>query len=135
MDFVTLVVVAVLAFVLVAVFIMRQKAEYGAQLQQLQPKKPKQFGIYTTEEVAKHNKPDDAWIIAQHKETKEYRVYDITEYVPEHPGGESILRNIGGDATEGFHGPQHPVTTFLLADEYCIGKLAEGEEVKFRSKR
>ncbi|PNH03752.1 Cytochrome b5 [Tetrabaena socialis] len=56
--------------------------------------------------------------------------YDITDYVEDHPGGESILRNIGGDATEGFHGPQHPVTTFLLVEEYCVGKLAEGEEGK-----
>jgi cytochrome b involved in lipid metabolism len=53
--------------------------------------------------------------------------YDVTEYVDEHPGGDSILKNVGGDATEGFHGPQHPITTFLMADEFCIGKLAEGE--------
>lgn len=55
------------------------------------------------------------------------RRYDITDYVDEHPGGESILKNIGSDATEGFHGPQHPTTTFVLVEEYCIGKLAEGE--------
>lgn len=32
------------------------------------------------------------------------QVYDVTPYVEEHPGGDAILRNAGGDATEGFHG-------------------------------
>jgi len=33
------------------------------------------------EEVARHNKPDDAWIVLHG------RVYDITNYIPKHPGG------------------------------------------------
>ncbi len=37
-------------------------------------------------------------------------MYDLTDYVDEHPGGESILNNVGKDSTEGFHGPQHPAT-------------------------
>ncbi|KXZ47370.1 hypothetical protein GPECTOR_36g91 [Gonium pectorale] len=131
MDLIQLAVIAALGIALVAFIIARQKREYGKQLSQLEPKKkPLEFGIYTVEEVAKHDKPDDAWIIVRHKETQEYRVYNITDYVDEHPGGESILRNIGREATEGVYGPQHPVTTFLLMDDYCIGKLAEGEEAK-----
>jgi cytochrome b involved in lipid metabolism len=58
--------------------------------------------------------------------------YDVTDYVEEHPGGYSILNNAGGDATEGVYGPQHPVTTFLLLEEYCIGRLASGEEEKLK---
>lgn len=36
-------------------------------------------------------------------------VYDLTEFVSQHPGGEeAIVRNAGRDATAGFHGMQHP---------------------------
>ncbi|EFJ50101.1 hypothetical protein VOLCADRAFT_80369 [Volvox carteri f. nagariensis] len=129
MELTQILIIAAVGIALVASIILRQTRSYVKQLEQLDPKKkqPREFGIYTLEQVAKHNKRDDAWIIVQHKETKEYRVYDITDYVDEHPGGESILNNIGGDATEGFHGPQHPITTYVLVEEYCIGKLAEGE--------
>ncbi|GIL75476.1 hypothetical protein Vretifemale_5257, partial [Volvox reticuliferus] len=128
MDLTQILIIAAAAVAIVTFFIIRQTRDYGKQLEQLAPKKkPREFGIYTLDQVAQHNKRDDAWIIVQHKETKEYRVYDITDYVDEHPGGESILKNIGGDATEGFHGPQHPITTYVLVEEYCIGKLAEGE--------
>ncbi|CRG96729.1 cytochrome b5-like heme/steroid binding protein, putative [Plasmodium gallinaceum] len=49
----------------------------------------------TKEEVAKHNKEDDAWIIYKNK------VYDITLYLKYHPGGKKILLNQSGkDITE-----------------------------------
>ena len=52
-------------------------------------------------------------------------MYDLTQYVDEHPGGDSILNNVGGDSTEGFHGPQHPATvryspTHVLPHCPCI---------------
>lgn len=40
---------------------------------------------FTKEEVAKHDTEDDCWMIIHNK------VYDVTEYVGEHPGGEVIL--------------------------------------------
>lgn len=32
------------------------------------------------------------------------QVYDVTPYVFEHPGGDAILNNAGGDSTKGFYG-------------------------------
>jgi cytochrome b involved in lipid metabolism len=122
------------AAVLVWLLISRQSKAYAGHVSQLAPKAPgkrskkeRSFGVYTREEVAKHNTREDAWIIIKHKKTGVAQVYDVTEYVDEHPGGESILAHVGGEATEGFHGPQHPDTVFVMSEEYCIGKLAEGQ--------
>ncbi|CAD6265558.1 unnamed protein product [Miscanthus lutarioriparius] len=53
---------------------------------------------FTKEEISKHNTRKDCWIIIKDK------VYDVTPYVEEHPGGDAILNNAGGDSTEGFFG-------------------------------
>ena len=72
---------------------------------------------YTLAEVAQHDSQGDVWIIVKGK------VYDVTPYVEEHPGGLAILKNAGGDATVGFHGPQHPPRVFDIIDDFLIGTL------------
>lgn len=57
---------------------------------------------YSEAEVAKHNTGEDLWLIIRDK------VYDFTDYISLHPGGEAILRNAGMDSTTGFSGSQHP---------------------------
>lgn len=42
-----------------------------------------------------------------------------------HPGGDSILKNVGGDATEGVHGIQHPASMWDVLAVYKIGALEE----------
>ncbi|KAJ0681076.1 putative cytochrome b5-like heme/steroid binding domain, cytochrome b5, heme-binding protein [Helianthus annuus] len=53
---------------------------------------------YNKAEVSLHNKRTDCWIIIKDK------VYDVTPYVEEHPGGDAILAHAGDDSTEGFFG-------------------------------
>ena len=77
---------------------------------------------YTLADVAQHNSQKDVWIVVKGK------VYDVTPYVEEHPGGLAILRNAGGNATEGFHGPQHPPRVFDIIDDFLVGKLSTQEE-------
>ncbi|GJP37472.1 hypothetical protein CLOM_g12855 [Closterium sp. NIES-68] len=81
-------------------------------------KEAKPTKVYSKEEVAAHNKRDDCWVIIKNK------VYDLTSYVDEHPGGDAILNNAGGDATEGFYGPQHASRVFDQVEEFFIGDLA-----------
>ena len=66
----------------------------------------KYIGRIPAEEVAKHCSEADAWIIVDGK------VYDVTDYVSIHPGGDAILRNVGDDSSAGFHGNQHSDNTF-----------------------
>lgn len=59
-------------------------------------------GQVSPEEVARHNTSSDLWLVINGK------VYDFTDYLPLHPGGEAMLRNAGRDSTHGFSGSQHP---------------------------
>lgn len=74
-------------------------------------------GPYDVSEVAKHNTANDCWIIVDGK------VYDVTDYIFDHPGGDSILTNAGGDSSVGVHGPQHPVSMWDVLKLYYIGDL------------
>ena len=84
-------------------------------------KKARPAGPFSRSEVAKHNKPDDLWIIVDGK------VFDVTEYVDEHPGGMAILNDAGGDATKGVNGPQHPSRVKDMLLDYLIGDLKEDD--------
>lgn len=55
---------------------------------------------YNKSDVAVHNKKEDCWTIIEGK------VYDITSYVPRHPGGNNILSACGADGTAFFNGQQ-----------------------------
>ena len=59
--------------------------------------------VFTLKEVAEHASEDDCWIVVRMRDGV-YKVFDVTDYVDEHPGGEAIMNNAGRDATEGFHG-------------------------------
>lgn len=51
---------------------------------------------FTLQEVAKHNSKDDCWLLIDAK------VYEVTNFIGTHPGGEAILEGCGKDATELF---------------------------------
>ncbi|KAF5356309.1 hypothetical protein D9756_003883 [Leucocoprinus leucothites] len=57
---------------------------------------------WTLDQVAQHSSPESCWVIIQN------RVYDVTEFLPEHPGGAKIiLKYAGRDATAAYV-PIHP---------------------------
>jgi len=56
-------------------------------------------------EIAKHNSKQSCWVVIHGK------AYDVTEFLPEHPGGPKIiLKYAGKDATEAYE-PIHPPDT------------------------
>lgn len=57
----------------------------------------KKAPTYTPDEVAKHNSQNDCWLIIENK------VYDVTDYLVQHPGGaKRIIPFCGQDATQAF---------------------------------
>ena len=78
------------------------------------PNDPKEFKIpekeFTMEEVAKHNKKDDLWVVVKGV------VMDLSNWLDEHPGGpQAIMNFMGRDATEEFE---------MLHDDEVIPKYA-----------
>jgi cytochrome b involved in lipid metabolism len=72
----------------------------------------------TVEEVAQHNKPDDCWIIINGK------VYDVTKFLAEHPGGKKVLLNVAGqDATKQFEGLHKPETLKKYGPSMLVGEI------------
>lgn len=58
--------------------------------------KPNQLTEYFIEEVKRHNSENDCWTRIGDS------VYDITSYIPRHPGGDEILAACGADGTSLF---------------------------------
>lgn len=77
--------------------------------------------ILTMEEVAKHNKKSDCWVVVNGQ------VLDVTSFLPEHPGGElAILTFAGRDASAEFN-MIHPANVVQkYAPKSVIGKLYVG---------
>ncbi|SGZ48492.1 CIC11C00000001079 [Sungouiella intermedia] len=77
--------------------------------------------VYTIEEVQKHNTTDDLWIVYNG------RVYDVTSYLDEHPGGEEVIADVAGtDATEAFNDIGHSDDAHEILEGLLIGKLEGG---------
>ncbi|KAL2757517.1 hypothetical protein ACRALDRAFT_2039930 [Sodiomyces alcalophilus JCM 7366] len=75
--------------------------------------------IFEADEVAKHNTPESCWVVLYGD------VYDVTEFLPSHPGGSRIILKLGGkDATEEYD-PVHPPGTLEenLKPEAKLGKI------------
>lgn len=75
----------------------------------------------TRDEVAKNNTEDSLWMIIDHK------VYDLTDFVDAHPGGNVVLQQVAGqDATQAFYN-LHRHEVLQKYTDLCIGTI-EGEK-------
>ncbi|KAL9672198.1 hypothetical protein QQ045_028448 [Rhodiola kirilowii] len=82
----------------------------------------------TSEEVRKHDKADDLWISIQGK------VYDVTNWAKEHPGGDVPLLNLAGqDVTDAFIA-YHPGTAWKYLDKFFTGYYVKDNHVSEVSK-
>jgi cytochrome b involved in lipid metabolism len=85
--------------------------------------KKREHGFFTRAQVAQHARRDDLWIILTQNGVS--KVYDVTAYVDEHPGGDAILTNAGDDSSDEFFGPQHPPRVHDMIEDFCIGTLLD----------
>lgn len=78
----------------------------------------------TLEEIALHATQSDCWMAINGN------VYDVTDFISSHPGGQAIVFGCGKDATSFFEnrannkGPHSEMARSLLP-QFLIGELAE----------
>ncbi|EPY84162.1 hypothetical protein CB1_000490012 [Camelus ferus] len=73
---------------------------------------------YRLEEVAERNSSKEIWLVIHG------RVYDVTRFLNEHPGGEEVLlEQAGADATESFEDVGHSSDAREMLKQYYIGDV------------
>ncbi|XP_012543925.1 sulfite oxidase isoform X2 [Bombyx mori] len=80
---------------------------------------------YTAEEVSKHGDKNSFWVTYKHG------VYDVTKFLPSHPGGEQIM-NAGGLSIEPFwnvYGMHKTPEIYKLLESYRIGNLHDDDVI------
>jgi cytochrome b involved in lipid metabolism len=82
--------------------------------------------VYTEDEVAKHNTKEDCWVIIGNDKTGGRKVYDVTKYLDDHPGGPEIIQDYAGkDADDMFEDIGHSKGARETLATLCIGSLKE----------
>ncbi|TID20804.1 gb [Venturia nashicola] len=72
-------------------------------------------------DVAEHSSKKDLFMVVHDK------VYNATSFVDEHPGGEEVLLDVGGqDATEAFEDVGHSDEAREILDGLLVGTLKRG---------
>lgn len=80
--------------------------------------------IITLAEVSRHDSPQDCWVVIYD------RVYDITTFFDEHPGGADIMfEYAGADASTAFRSSGHSRMATKALDRFFIGELPMQERM------
>ncbi|PRW56833.1 cytochrome b5 [Chlorella sorokiniana] len=84
----------------------------------------------TLAECQEHMSDKDCWLVIEGK------VYDVTPFLDEHPGGfDTLVSNSGKDATEEFEEIGHSRAAKEMLGKYYIGEFAGGAPAKKAAKR
>lgn len=80
---------------------------------------------FTRKEIAERNTKKDAVFIIDNV------VYDVTQFIDEHPGGHEVLVNVAGkDATEDFEDIGHSLDAKELMKKFIIGEVVAEDHIK-----
>ncbi|KAI3823008.1 hypothetical protein L1987_10611 [Smallanthus sonchifolius] len=73
--------------------------------------------VFDLADVSLHNNRKDCWVIIN------ARVYDVTKFLNDHPGGDNVLLDVAGkNASEEFEEAGHGSAARLMLDEYYVGE-------------
>uniref|UniRef100_A0A0B7B5F4 Cytochrome b5 n=1 Tax=Arion vulgaris TaxID=1028688 RepID=A0A0B7B5F4_9EUPU len=81
--------------------------------------------VFRLSEVKTKNDAKETYIVIHNK------VYDVTKFLEEHPGGEEVLlEQAGGDASEAFEDVGHSSDARDLMKDYYIGEVHPDDKTK-----
>ncbi|KAK6526929.1 hypothetical protein TWF281_010125 [Arthrobotrys megalospora] len=73
---------------------------------------------YSYADVAAHDTKESLYVVIDDK------VYDVSQFVDEHPGGEEVMLDVAGqDGTEAFEDVGHSDEAREILSKYLIGNL------------
>ncbi|XP_066980371.1 cytochrome b5-like isoform X1 [Macrobrachium rosenbergii] len=79
--------------------------------------------VFTLAEVAQHNTSESCYMVIHDK------VYDVTKFLDEHPGGEEVLlEQAGGNTTEAFEDVGHSTDARTMMADYYVGEICEEDK-------
>lgn len=91
------------------------------------PLMSKRIRIYTAEDVADHAEASSCWV------SRAGKVYDVTSFLNDHPGGDDlILQHAGKDIEEVMKDKlehEHSDSAYNMLDEYVIGRLGNAQSI------
>ncbi|KAJ4037725.1 hypothetical protein NW761_006181 [Fusarium oxysporum] len=74
--------------------------------------------VFSYQDVARHNTKNDLYVVIHDK------VYDCTEYLGQHPGGEELFLDVAGeDSTEAFEQTGHSDEAREVVKKLYVGDL------------
>jgi len=74
--------------------------------------------VFSLKQVSTHKSKEDCWFVIGGK------VYNVTKFLQEHPGGEEVLVEASGrDATRDFEDVGHSPAAKGMLDNYLVGVL------------
>src|ERR1700743_2090712 len=83
--------------------------------------------IYAEDDLAPHNSLKSCWV------TRNGKVYDVTEFLADHPGGEELIIKYGGkDVGEAMTDKLehvHSDSAYEMLEEYVIGRLGTDAQI------
>ena len=83
----------------------------------------------TLAEVAAHDREDDCYLIIGNERTGGAKVYDVTKYLEDHPGGDAVLLELAGKyADDMFEDIGHSMNARQALKEFLVGTLDATEE-------
>ncbi|XP_066255058.1 uncharacterized protein [Euwallacea similis] len=104
--------------------ILMSSSSSGSSVQIPQSTVQSERRVIDLQEVSWHDTYRDCWIVVYD------RVYDITRFLEEHPGGDEILMEYAGrDASIAFRGTGHSGQAVQLLEKYFIGELPMKERI------
>ncbi|MRG97864.1 cytochrome b5 domain-containing protein [Polyangium spumosum] len=88
------------------------------------PTAPRGARVLSRAEVARHDRPEDCWLVIRGK------VYDVSDYIAAHPAPpRTITEHCGEESTTAFEtkerGRSHSPQAWQLLESYLVGEVAD----------
>lgn len=91
---------------------------------------------FSEEEIEKHNTETDCWLIIGNDSNGGAKVYDISPYMNDHPGGPEIMMEFAGkDADDMFEDIGHSSEARTKMKEFLVGSLKPSDTAKASKKK